>query len=209
MTKRSIRRAFLFAILVFVLLLIFGVAISIFDKTKDRVVFSTFKDLMPLFLGIAAAWLGYCVQRRSAYQQQLRTLWTTLVDAVQNAAQYTFLSQPTQEQYSAVLTKLCIAIDEVRGVFCNLNESDGGVGLYPFEPIKDIHGLITELGYAETFKSEESEGCRRKIFALWKDVRKEILKEFDREEPTFPHSHWVDLAKARVYDDHEIPKRLT
>lgn len=209
MTKRSIKKAFITAILTFFALLVIGIFISIFDTTDKRVIFSTFKDLMPLFLGIAAAWLGYCVQRRSAYLQQLRTLWTKLVDAIQNATQYTHLKQPTQEQYSNVLMKLSIAIEEVRGVFCNLNENDENPGLYPFEPLKDIYGIISDLGYSENFKSALATGSRNKVTVLWKEMRKEILKEFDREEPTFPHSHWADLAKARVYDDHHIPKKPT
>lgn len=209
MTKKSIKRVFLTAIVVFVALLITGVVISIFDATDDRVVFTTYKDLMPLFLGIAAVWLGYCAQRRSAYQQQLRALWTSLVEAVHLAVQYTHLKQPTEEQFRSVLTRLSVAIDEVRGVFCNLNESAEDIGFYPFEPIKDIYGLITDLGYAKTFKAASVKDCREKIFILWKEVRKEILKEFDREEPTFSHSHWADLEKARVYDDHRIPKKAT
>ena len=82
MTKRTIRKWFIGAIITFAVLLIVGVLISIFDCSKDRIVFSTFKDLMPLFLGIAVVWLGFCVQRRNAYQQQLRSLWSKLVEAV-------------------------------------------------------------------------------------------------------------------------------
>lgn len=108
-----------------------------------------------------------------------------------------------------LLAKLSIAIDEVRGVFCNLNETDTSRNLYPFEPIKDIYGLIEDLGFGSTYKSSESKKCHDQIFALWKDVRKEILKEFDREVPTFSHSHWEDLSKGRVYDQHQIPKKST
>ena len=124
MTKKTIRKWFIGAIIAFILLLIVGIVISIFDCSRDRIVFSTFKDLLPLFLGIAAVWLGYCVQRRNAYQQQLRSLWSKLIEAVHYAIQYSCLDSPTQEQYSTVLAKLSIAIDEVRGVFCNLRHSN-------------------------------------------------------------------------------------
>jgi hypothetical protein len=209
MTKRTIRNRFIGAIIAFVILLIAGILISIFDCSKERIVFSTFKDLLPLFLGIAAIWLGYCVQRRNAYQQQLRSLWSKLVEAVNYAIQYSCLENPTYEQYITVLTKLSIAIDEVRGVFCNLRETNTDRGLYPFEPIKDMYGLIEDIGFGTNYKSSESKKCHDQIFALWKDVRKEILKEFDREIPTFSHSHWEDLPKSKVYDQHEIPKKPT
>lgn len=97
----------------------------------------------------------------------------------------------------------------MRGVFCNLRETAISRGLYPFEPIKDMYSLIEDLGFGSTYKSCESKKCHDQIFALWKDVRKEILKEFDRELPTFSHSHWEDLSKGRVYEQHKIPKKPT
>ena len=88
-------------------------------------------------------------------------------------------------------------------------ETEADIGLYPFEPIKDMYGLIEGLGFGDSFKTCDSKKCRVQIFALWKDVRKEILKEFDREVPTFSHSHWADVSKSRVYDQHQIPKKST
>lgn len=124
MTKKTIRMWFIGAIIAFVVLLITGILISIFDCSTNRVVFSTFKDLLPLFLGITAVWLGYCIQRRNAYQQQLRSLWSKLVEAVHCAIQYSCVGTPNEEQYRTVLAKLSVAIDEVRGVFCNIRETD-------------------------------------------------------------------------------------
>jgi len=206
MTKKTIRRAFLGTILGLALLVAAGIAVSIFDTTEKRLVFSTFKDLLPLTLAIAAAWIGYCVQRRTAYQQQLRVLWSNLVCAVQHAAAYTQMTRPTQPEYRAVLVRLSIAIDEFRGVFCNLGEDTERPGYYPFEPIKDIHRLVSELGYEENFKAPQADAACRKIQALWKDVRAVILKEFDREEPSWPHSHWTDEQKGAVYDENDITK---
>lgn len=207
MTKKAIKRAFIIAVSAFGVMLVAGITISILDDSSKRIAFTTFKDLIPLALGGVAAWLGYCVQRRSAYQQQLRTLWSRLVEAVHKAVQYTSLTSPNQEQLSEVLTRLSIAIDEVRGVFCNLDERSDDGGLYPFEPLKDILGLVRDLGAGDKFLADEARECQRRVFALWADVRRELLKEFDRDEPTFSHSHWADLEKARVYDLHEIPKR--
>ncbi|MDD5450377.1 MAG: hypothetical protein PHT49_00545 [Desulfovibrionales bacterium] len=209
MTKKSIRRWFIGAIAVFTILAIVGILISIFDCTEERIVFSTFKDLLPIFIGITAVWLGYCAQRRHAYQQQLRSLWSSLVEAAHCALQYCQFEITTEAQYRTVLIKLSVAIDEVRGVFCNLPDANIKSGLYPFEPIKNIYLLVEDLGFGPSIQRCEAQTCHKKVFALWKDVRDEILKEFDREVPTFPHSHWVDLSKARVYDEHKIPKQAT
>jgi hypothetical protein len=209
MTKKTIKKWFIGAIVVFGLAAAAGVLISTLDRSPHRLVYSTYKDLVPLLLGIAAVWLGYCVQRRSAYQQQLRSMWSSLVEAVYCALQYCQIQNPTEEQHRAVLIKLSVAIDEVRGVFRNLPDPTTPRGFYPFEPIKDIYRLLTDLGSGQCPAGRDATTCYAQIFALWKDVRDEILKEFDREIPTFPHSHWADLAKARVYDAHGIRKQAT
>jgi hypothetical protein len=209
MTKKTIRNRFIAAIIGLAVLAGVGILISALDCSADRRVYSTFKDLLPLFLGIAAVWLGYCAQRRNAYQQQLRSLWSSLVEGVHCALQYCELQSPTEEEYRAVLTKLSVAIDEVRGVFRNLPDPSADRGLYPFEPVKNIYLLVEDLGFGQQCGGCASQKCYKQIFALWKDVREEILKEFDREVPTFPHSHWADLEKSRVYDQHGIPKQAT
>ena len=206
MTKRSLERAFLSTVTGFLVLWAIGVFLSVWDTTDKRIIFGTYKDLLPLFLGIAAVVLGFFAQRRAAYVQQLRVLWSKLVEAIVLAQQYTYTPNPTRDQFTVVQLKLSIAIEEVRGVFSNLDESDGKDGLYPFEPLKDIYRQIERLEFGDRFKTQEAEKCRKKIETLWKAMRKEILKEFDREEPTFPHSHWNDPSQKTVYDKHNIPK---
>lgn len=208
MTRKTIHFWFIAAVIYFAILIIIGVFISIADQTNNRVLYSTFKDLIPLLISMPAAWLGYCMQRRSAYLQQLRSLWSRLIDAVHSSLQYTYLSEPKQPEHLNVLLKLSSVIDEVRGLFCNLEESGGEGGLYPFEPLKDIYGQLKELGY-ENPSSEKKMNVRKRVEALWKDVRQELLREFDREEPTFSHSHWIDLEKSRVYEENNIPKTAT
>lgn len=208
MTRKTIHFWFIAAVIYFAVLIIIGVIISIADQANNRVLYSTFKDLIPLLISMPAVWLGYCVQRRSAYLQQLRSLWSRLIDAVHSSLQYTYLREPKQSDHLSVLLKLSSTIDEVRGLFCNLEETGGEGGFYPFEPLKDIHGLLEDLGYEKSFPAKK-DIAREKAWALWKDVRQELLKEFDREEPTFSHSHWLDLAKSRVYEENNISKTVT
>jgi len=180
--------------------IVIAVVIRIFDKSDEEVWYSTYKDLIPFLIALPAAWLGYCLQRRNSYMQQLRSLWSKLVETVQDANQYTYLEHPTKEQHSAVCRRLSIAIDEIRGVFMNLGEgsADGphpGKGLYPFESIKDIHKLVVAVGFGEEATADALAEVREKMFALWKGVRDTMLKEFDREEPTHFDSHFASKAR--------------
>ncbi|MBN1805248.1 MAG: hypothetical protein JW837_08365 [Sedimentisphaerales bacterium] len=209
MTKRNLTRCFRIALTIYVIAIILSVVFRIFDSTKGTVIYNTFKDMIPFVIVMPAAWFGYCLQRRLSYLQQLRTLWSRLVEAIQHGTHYTYLNNPTEEQYMDVLRSISISIDEVRGVFTNLNECDSKVGLYPFEPIKDIYGLIQDLGYANKTPKEKRDEIREKIFALWQEARRELLKEFDREVPTFSHSHWAQPDKSQVYDKYQIEKKAT
>lgn len=207
MTKKTIQFWFISVMIFLVVLILVGITLSVFDSTDNRKVFGTFKDLIPLAIAVPAAWLGFCFQRRAAYLKQLRSYWSKLVDGVQSAAQYTHLEYPEQKDYSAVLQKMSVAIDETRALFCNLDETDTSPGLFPFEPIKTIYELIAGLNFGDDFDTQNTAKVREQIFVLWKAVRSELLKEFDREVPTWPHTHWVNSKHATVYHQHGIPKK--
>jgi hypothetical protein len=209
MTKKQLRNRFIVGGAIYLFAVLVGVSIRYFDGTTDTVIYGTYKDMIPFLIAIPAAWLGYSLQRRASYLAQLRSLWSSLVNAVQIALEYTYLADPKNESYRQVLHCLSCTIDEVRGVFMNLGESEKERGLYPFEPIKDIYYIIRNLDCNNKTSEQERENVRKKINALWGEVRKELLKEFDREIPTFSHSHWDDTKKGKVYKKHDIEKTPT
>lgn len=209
MTKKQLFKWFLVASMVYLCAVALGVSLRLYDATNNSIIYTTYKDMIPFIIAIPAAWLGYCLQRRASYLQQLRILWSTLIKAVQKANQYTYLECPTSDQYSETLCSLSAAIEEVRGVFMNIFEKNKKVSLYPFEPVKDIYGLIYDLGCNNKITNEERKNTRDKIFALWRDAREELLREFDREIPTFPHTHWAQPEKSKVYETHGIEKKPT
>ena len=209
MTKKQLRNRFIVGGTIYLFAVLVGASIRYFDDTTDTVIYGTYKDMIPFLIAIPAAWLGYSLQRRASYLAQLRSLWSSLVNAVQIALEYTYLSDSKNESYRQVLHCLSCTIDEVRGVFMNLGESEKKRGLYPFEPIKDIYNIIRNLDCNNKPSEQERENARKKIAALWGEVRKELLKEFDREIPTFSHSHWDDTEKGKVYKKHDIEKTPT
>ncbi len=87
---------------------------------------STYADasraIIPVYIAVAAAWLTFCLQRRIAYIVALRGLWERVVDVVQEANHYTYLSDRSEAEFRQLLRKLCCRIDEVRGVFRNVGE---------------------------------------------------------------------------------------
>jgi hypothetical protein len=190
---------FVLTVAYFVGLVIAGFGMNLYDHSERQTLYATFKDLIPLLVAAPLTWLAYCLQLRTSFLRQLRPVWTNLVDAVQTAIQYTYLRKPTVEDHNAALLKLGVAIDQVRGVFSNFNETENEHGSFPFDPIKNIYGLISELGAGDAFKKADAERIRLKVFSHWKDVRFEFLKEFDREPTSFSYDHWSELKKAALH----------
>jgi hypothetical protein len=184
MTRRALMRWVLFAILVY---LCYGALLTWF-KFVDRFdeLYVLLKDGAIFVSALPAAWLAACFQRRTSFLEQLRDLWSQLVDAVQEAVQYTHLEAPTQAQYASVMKKLSAVIDEFRSVFRNLDETRDvpDSGYFPFESIRAIYHLIGDLGYGATFKSDRALATRREVIQLWRRLRQPLLQEFDRQRPS-------------------------
>ena len=169
-----------------------GIAIRVMFPTANNPVYGTFKDLIPFFIAIPAAWLGHCFSRRLAFLQQLRSLWAQINTAIQASIQYTHAESPTQQSYGSVLTQMSTVIDELRGAFKNIGETQSNRGLYPFEEFKNIRDLISALGFGAQCTAKRARDCRRAILHKWKTVQEPFLGEFDREEPTYPSSPYLE-----------------
>ena len=184
MTRRALLRWVIISILVYVA---YGALLTWF-KFVDRFdeLYVLLKDGAIFVSAVPAAWLTACFQRRTSFLEQLRDLWSQLVDAVQEAVQYTHLEAPSQAQYAAVMKKLSAVIDEFRSVFRNLDEARDAPdsGYFPFESIRTIYHLIGDLGYGATFKADQAAATRREVIQLWRRLRQPLLREFDRQKPS-------------------------
>jgi hypothetical protein len=196
MTKRQLQRITLAVIGIYFVAILLGCLLRLCDSGPDWLIYSTYKDLIPLVIAIPAAYLVFSFQRRSSYVQALRAYWSLLVRAVQGAYSYTYQPHPSFEQYSKVLMELSVAIDEARGIFENLPVRGHPAGWYPFEPIKEIHQDLRTLGYAESATAEKLDALRGRIARRWKLVRTELLREFDRDVPEHHYSWYTNLSSG-------------
>lgn len=186
MTKSKLIQSFYIVGVLYFFALLCGIVFRVLDPSKDALLYNTYKDLIPFVIVMPATWLGYCLQQRISYMQQLRIIWSNLVVTIQSAHQYTFLEDPTKEQYAEILKQLSISIDEIRGVFENICVTDDDVGLYPFEPLKDVWREIAKMAPGSSLSKEDRKFIRETVFMKWKEMRIEFLKEFDRHVPASP-----------------------
>jgi hypothetical protein len=177
---------------------IYGSAIFVgfFLSIYRHDLYGVFKDLSVLIIAIPAAYLAYSFQKRTEYRKTLRDLWLHMVEGVQMSIGYTHTQNPPPELYTQILTKLSIVIDEVRGVFKNVDEKGGAGGIYPFEPLKEIHREIKKLSPERVTTSDQQKEVRNRVIEEWKELRSKFLLEFDRDFPTYTKSPYLIDAEG-------------
>ena len=119
MTGKKFRRQVYLTVTALLVVTLVSLAVGVFyEQYADAS-----RAAVPMYIALAAAWLTFCLQRRIAYTNALRTLWEKVVDTIQGVFQYTFLKEPQEKDLAPVLRSLSCRIDEVRGVFRNVGES--------------------------------------------------------------------------------------
>lgn len=196
----SRKRLFHYVIVACAWLMLFasGYVCSVYYGTTQLT--TTIKDLIPLAVALPAAFLAYAFSRRNSYLQALRELWKQLVPSVQKSIQYTYLTTPTQADFALVMENLSTAIELTRGVFSNIGKNGGSRGLFPHENLKDIHRIISWLGFGENFRKTKSYNARLCITSLWQEMHHAMLDEFDRDAPVTPISKYLYRKGESVAD---------
>ena len=184
MTKRKLIRNIFLTTIFYLVVFAIGITFYLTGTSEDSRYFGIFKELFPLIAALPLAYLGFCFQRRSNFHVALRLLWNNMIHAVNKAILYTEHRIEPEKEYMEVLLLLSKAIDEVRGVYYNINESATDKGSYPFESLKSIYKIIEHLG-KEDLQEKELKEAHDKISQHWQTIRKTFLAEFDRSEPTF------------------------
>jgi hypothetical protein len=197
MTKRQFRYKILRVAVVLALYAILGVFLYGHSQHSKNHLYPIYKDLMSLIIAIAASYLGFAYQRRQSYLQALRDLWNRLIPAVYRAVECARNDQPASSQFSEVIRELDTVIDSLRGVFENIPNGTA-LGLYPYEPLKDIRTLVYWL--SEGRNAEERHLAERCIRQLWYDVHSRMLQEFDREVPIYYVSKYLDVPPLSIAD---------
>lgn len=136
-------------------------------------------SLSPILLAFPAAYLADCFQRRALFVRSLRSLWSDAVHAKGLLVQHC-LSKGKTNYYEA-WSALSNVIDEVRGVFRNVGETDRQVGQRPFEPLMDMLGQFEKIRRPE--QSDDFDRAQQHITDSWKAFQDAFLEEFDRPAP--------------------------
>lgn len=152
------------------------------EITSGRI-YDLLKDFSSVAIAIAAAYLAYCFQKRSDFISALRELWHAMIDAKNALIAYTQDANPTQAAFTNAYSALSRAIDQMRGVYRNVDETTKDIGWFPFEPLHDMRKSLEALGFGISSEARR-EAARQQIVDSWNALRPAFLKEFSTPNPT-------------------------
>ena len=163
MTGKTFRRQ----VLVTVFALLISATITLWIG-KEHCQLEVAKALIPVYIGAAAAWITFCLQRRIAHTNALRSLWERIVKTIQDSIQYTHLPSPDAAAYSVIVRDLGIRIDEIRGVFKNVDES---YVRPPQSSLEYVLGVKTRMRSKIENKFQLLESDNKKVAHIFREHR--------------------------------------
>ncbi len=155
--------------------------------------------LIPVIVAIPAAVLAGVFNLRNSHLHAIRDLYQRLVTTAQLVIQYTHTPSPERADHSRVQSALSTSIDEVRLFFANIPLPSGGVGLYPFENLKDLSKIIDWVGYGENLRPARDVDLARKcIVKLWQELHHAMVSELgrSRDVPIQPVSKYLHNGRS-------------
>jgi len=178
----------IFSVIIILLMILIAYIILYYYKLA---IYQELVKLMPLIIAIPATYLGYCFQQRISYLKDLRNLAYNMNNSVREAIKYTYIESTDKTLHLDTLCSLSKVIEEVRMFYKNIGQNKNNIGLYPYEPIKEIFEIIKKLEI--TSQEKERKIARDIIKIKWKELWcEEFLDEFDGHEPSKPVSKYLN-----------------
>ncbi len=148
----------------------------------------TIKDVIPLMLGVVAVVLSDGLQRRGRFLNSLRDEWRNIVRAKSALTLYCEKGRTDVDFYLAAFHVLSEAIDSLRVVYRNVDETSETIGYYPYEPLHDMRRYFEAIDprHREATTKEEFRTAQAQIVESFLALREVFLDEIDVAEPSSP-----------------------
>ena len=182
MTEEQLKRR-VFSVVV-ILMSIFSIALICRFGLRSEEWYTSIKDFSSLFLGIGGAYLAFCFQRRQAFISSLKDLWKEMVTSRIAILRYMDLIEPGIADFNVTYEQISKTVDLVRSVYPNVGEDRKSVGLYPFQPLREMLHSLERLNPKDPQSFVETE--REVVDQAWDALRWSFLPEFSRPPATEP-----------------------
>ncbi len=204
MTKAMLIRR-LVAVAAVVLILVGGAVYGrLFGGAAGREFYDIVTDFIEFEIALIAVYLANVFQQRAFFVQGLRQLWSDIIVAKNDLITYTHVTTPERDQSGRAHRSISRAIDEMRGVYRNVGESETDRGNYPYAPLHDMRLALKALGH-DAPDAETRRLARRRILRAWNALRYKFRLEFEPVEPTRPITESFSRDPRRADGDIEPP----
>ena len=204
MTKAMLIRRMI-AVAAVVLLLVGGAVCGrIFGGAAGLEFYVIVTDFIELEIALIAVYIANVFQQRAFFVRGLRQLWSDIIVAKNDLITYTHVTTPDRDQYGGAHRSISRAIDEMRGVYRNIGESETERGKYPYAPLHDMRLALKALGHDEP-DAETRRLARHRILRAWNALRYKFRLEFEPVEPTRPITEPFSRDPYRADRDIEPP----
>lgn len=182
MTERQLRLRVALVVVVLFSVFVFALIARFVFRSEDT--YSSIRDFSSLFLGIGGAYLAFCFQRRQAFISSLKDLWKEMVVSRIAILRYFDKVEPSLADFHSTYEQISKTVDLVRSVYPNVGEDKSSVGLYPFQPLREMLHALKRLHPDSPSSSSQIE--REVVNQAWDALRWSFLPEFSRPPATRP-----------------------
>jgi hypothetical protein len=166
-------------------LAIIAVATKQFDYHPE--VYTLLRDMAGYVLLAVGPYVGYLFQRRAKFLELLQEEWRRINTVKQDIISYCEKGKNNPDDYVDLYSKLSITIDNMRVLFCNVGESTGFVGWYPYETLHDFRRELRTVDPRQRqVPSADLQRVRRSVVSSFQAFRDVFLIELGPVEPDFP-----------------------
>lgn len=197
MTRNSVNRTLsrlywsLFFILVILLAAKFAddiPGIPTFVVSVAGQLYEFMRDMSLLIATGGVAYLSNLFQKRSKFVESLEEEWRSIVRTKSTLLNFCEKPYLSTDDYLTAFSRISETIDTMRIVYRNAGETDGLIGLYPYEPLHDMRRAIQTLDprVQPEASTEQRKLVRDCILQCFYALRETFLEELDLEEPDHP-----------------------
>ena len=151
-------------------------------------IYDYMKDMALIFITVIAAYLANVFQKRSGFVNSLEREWRGIVQTKTVLYKFAERDAPSAEHYLDAYCAISATLDNMRVCYKNAGETDGLVGLYPFEPLHDMRRLVQSIDprSGKVISQDQRRNVRDGIVQSFAALRENFLEELDLEQPAHP-----------------------
>lgn len=187
MTKKRLRRYVAQMVFAVLLVLLLAAMAKCPKIPIPESLYGYITDMSILIFTITSVLLANTFRKRQVFIDSLREEWREIVDTKAALSVYCQRENPTLDDYLDNYCLISRAIDNMRMVYRNVDETKKLIGYYPFEPLHDMRRSMEKIDPRQgEIPLNQRLKAREEIWRAFNALRERFLDELELVEPANP-----------------------